>query len=133
METPSPVKSRASDAARRVLGPMLRPIRRLVRFLGWIFPSLGRLLVPTPASERRLLLVYDTYSQPFNIGDVLLMQEGALVLREKHGIDLVDFAIVYDPKRRGHLAGDGSKRGATHQPGHRLSNFGIAEKAETDR
>jgi hypothetical protein len=70
----------------------------MIRFLTWIFPSLAWLLVPTPASERRLLLVYDTYSQPFNIGDVLLMQEGALVLREKHGIDLVDFAIVYNPK-----------------------------------
>jgi hypothetical protein len=98
METRSPVKPGARDAARKILGPVLRPLRRAMRFLGWVFPSLARLLRTSPAGERRLLLVYDTYSQPFNIGDVLLMQEGALVLRERHGIDLVDLAIVYDPR-----------------------------------
>jgi hypothetical protein len=46
-----------------------------------------------------LLIIYDTYSQPFNIGDILILQEGALVLREKHKIDVVDFAMVYDPER----------------------------------
>jgi len=101
----SPVKSRTNDVissgrkvARRILGPVYRRIRRVVRFLAWIFPSLGKLLLPAPPNGKRLLLIYDTYSQPFNIGDILLMQEGSLVLRERHGIDLVDFAIVYDPK-----------------------------------
>src|SRR5580765_2918859 len=68
----------------KVLGPLYRPIRRVVRFLTWIFPSLGRLLLTVPSSDRRLLLIYDTSSQPFNIGDILILQEGSLVLREKY-------------------------------------------------
>ena len=82
----------------KVLGPLYRPIRRVVRFLTWIFPSLGRLLLTVPSSDRRLLLIYDTSSQPFNIGDILILQEGSLVLREKYRIDMVDFALVFDPK-----------------------------------
>src|SRR5438552_3803725 len=85
-------------AARRILGPFYRPIRRVVRFIMWIFPSLSRLLLPRPSGERRLLLIYDTSSQPFNIGDILIMQEGSLVLREKHHLDVVDFALVYNPE-----------------------------------
>jgi hypothetical protein len=83
--------SLAQRIARRAL--------RLGGFAKWAMPSIGRLLAPHAASERRLLMIYDTSSQPFNIGDILIMQEGSLVLREKHGIDLVDFALVYDPKR----------------------------------
>src|SRR5882762_3010025 len=82
---------------RELLGPVYRPLRRVGRFLTWVIPSLGGLL-STPPSGRRVLLIYDTCSQPFNIGDILIMQEGSLVLRARHGIDLVDFAIVYDPK-----------------------------------
>jgi hypothetical protein len=85
--------------ARKTLGPVYRPTRRAARFLGWVLPALGRLLLPSPSRDRRLLLIYDTYSQPFNIGDILLMQAGSLVLREKHKLDIVDFALVYDPKR----------------------------------
>lgn len=101
----SAAKSRASRllssgrrVARRILGPVYRPARRVARFLVWIFPSLSRLILPTASSERRLLVIYDTTSQPFNIGDILLLQEGSLVLREKLHLDLVDFALVYDPK-----------------------------------
>jgi hypothetical protein len=102
---PSGVKSRLANLVssgrgllRRALGPIYRPARRIGRFLGWVIPSLGGLLLPTPAGERRVLLIYDTYSQPFNIGDIVILQEGSLVLRERHNADLVDFAIVYDPK-----------------------------------
>src|SRR6266851_4190731 len=65
--------------ARRILGPLYRPIRRVVRFITWIFPSLGKLLLPAQSNERRLLVVYDTSCQPFNIGDILIVQEGSLV------------------------------------------------------
>src|SRR5712691_2030511 len=89
--------SLSRGAARRILRPLYVPMRRAARFLIWVFPSLGMLL-PAPTNERRLLLVYDTFSQPFNIGDILILQEGSLVLREKHHLDMVDFAIVYDTK-----------------------------------
>jgi hypothetical protein len=90
--------SLARRIARRALGPLYPRLERLGSFTRWTIPSLGRLLSPR-APERRLLMIYDTSSQPFNIGDILIMQEGSLLLREKHGIDQVDFALVYDPRR----------------------------------
>ena len=88
-----------AQAGKRTLGRLYRRWRRLAGFARWALPSVGRLLGPASPGERRLLMVYDTASQPFNIGDILIMQEGSLILREKHGIDVVDFALVYDPKR----------------------------------
>lgn len=85
-------------AAHRILGPLYRPARRVAWFLVWIFPSLRRLLLPIASNEKRVLVIYDTSSQPFNAGDILILQEGALVLRERHQVDMVDFALVYDPR-----------------------------------
>jgi hypothetical protein len=63
-----------------------------------MFPTLGKLLLPTHSNDRRLLAIYDLSCQPFSIGDILVIQEASLVLRERHHLDTVDFAIVYDPK-----------------------------------
>jgi hypothetical protein len=46
-----------------------------------------------------LLVIYNLSSQPFSIGDILVIQEASLVLREKYQLDLVDFVLVYDPKQ----------------------------------
>lgn len=81
-----------------LLGPLDRPLVRLFGFLKWSFPLLGRVLASSGYRERRLLVVYDTSSQPFSIGDILTSQEGSLVLRERYGVETVDFALVYDPK-----------------------------------
>lgn len=84
--------------ARLILGPIYRPARRMARFLTWIFPALGKLLLPAQSSEQRLLVIYDTSYQPFSVGDVLVIQEASLVLRETYHVDIVDFALVCDPK-----------------------------------
>ena len=89
----------ARRVARRVFGPLYRPVRRGARFLAWIFPALRSLLLPSPANERRLLAIYDLSCQPFSVGDILVFQEASLVLRERQNVDMVDFAMVYDPKR----------------------------------
>lgn len=85
--------------ARLILGPIYRPAKRVARFFMWIFPVLSKLALPTPENERRLLAVYDTSCQPFSVGDMLLMQEASLLLCEKQHVNIVDFALVYDPKR----------------------------------
>lgn len=84
--------------ARTILRPIYRPARRILRFVMWAFPSLGKLLASGSASERRILAVYDTSSQPFSVGDLLIFQEASLVLCEKHQVEAVDFVIVYDPE-----------------------------------
>lgn len=48
------------------------------------------------APQRRLLVIYDFASQPFSIGDILIFQEASLILRERHNLDLIDFALVYN-------------------------------------
>lgn len=49
------------------------------------------------SGNRRLLVIYDFASQPFSIGDILLIQEASLVLRQVAELDRVDLAFVYDP------------------------------------
>lgn len=49
--------------------------------------------------KQRLLIIYDLTCQPFSVGDVLVVQEAALVLREKYDVQYVDFAIVYDSEK----------------------------------
>ena len=88
----------ASSVPARFLRPILRPVKRSVGFLLWLLPSFYNLLLKNHGDARRLLVIYDFSSQPFSIGDILIIQEAALVLRDNEGIDLVDFALVYDPQ-----------------------------------
>ena len=85
-------------AVHRLLGPLDKPLARLLGFLRWAFPLLRETVPNTSPDGHRLLVIYDTSSQPFSIGDILAVQEGSLVLRERYHVDLVDFAMVYDPK-----------------------------------
>ena len=46
---------------------------------------------------RRVLMIYDFASQPLSVGDLLIFQEASLIVRETQGLDVIDFALVYDP------------------------------------
>lgn len=85
--------------AGRLLQPLQRPIRRALGILRWISPTLNGLFSSTGLDDRRLLMIYDLSSQPFSIGDILVIQEASLVLREKYHLGSVDFALVYNPQR----------------------------------
>ena len=82
--------------AKDVLRPIYRPIKRVARFVIWAFPALVNLLSLRTAKGRRILAVYDTSSQPFSIGDLLIFQEASLVLCQLHQVDVVDMVVVYD-------------------------------------
>lgn len=88
---------RGRDKVRSFLRPVYQPVRRLLRFTAWAFSAQGNLLLDGASRDRRILAIYDTSSQPFSVGDLLLFQEASLVLAQKHQVDIVDFAIVYDP------------------------------------
>ena len=94
---PHSTPARLHTLLRRYLHPIYRPIRRFVRFVLWAFPSVYNFLPFRRNQGRRILAVYDTSSQPFSVGDLLIFQEASLVLCEKFSVDIVDFAIVYDP------------------------------------
>lgn len=71
---------------------VVRPVRQLARLLRWI----SRQSRVMQGNTRRLLVVYDLSNQPISIGDVLLVQAGALVLQEQYGFSQIDFAFAYD-------------------------------------
>lgn len=75
-----------------------RGLQRVFGVFRWT-ASATRATVSAGARERRLLIVYDFSSQPFSVGDILVLQQASLVLRELHGLDVVDFAMVYDPRK----------------------------------
>ena len=82
-------------SAKTMLRPFYRPVKRLARFMVWAMPTLSHLLGPAREADR-VLIVYDTSSQPFSIGDLLIFQEASILLCEKFGIRTVDFALIYD-------------------------------------
>ena len=83
---------------RDVFRPVYRPARRTVRFARWAVPAFANLLAGPAATDKRVLVTYDTSTQPFSVGDFLILQEGSLALCKKHGLTEVDVAIIYDPQ-----------------------------------
>ncbi len=82
--------------------PLIREVGRRVKtgaaLLGWNLRAFSDLATAKGLSgKQRLLMIYDFSSQPFSIGDILVIQEASLVLRQVHGLDRVDFAFVYSP------------------------------------
>ena len=79
---------------------VLRKYRRRVRgVLRWTSKT-GRIIAGREGSgKRRLLVVYDLSTQPFSVGDLLIYQEASLVLKERTGFQVIDFAVVYDPRQ----------------------------------
>lgn len=81
---------------------MLNRLTRIrLRALGIVrwTATAASILAERKGSSRRLLVIYDLVSQPFSVGDILILQEASLVLRERFGLDLIDFAVVFDPRQ----------------------------------
>ena len=82
-----------------MLNGLRRIRRRALGILRWASVAAGILAERKDSSGRRLLIVYDLSAQPFSVGDVLIFQEASLVLRERFGLALIDFAVVFDPRQ----------------------------------
>jgi hypothetical protein len=100
-------------AFHKLFGPLYRRLKRLARFMVWVIPAADRLLSPVSSGDRRLLMIYDLSAQPFSIGDILVIQEASLVLREKWQVDKVDFALLYNPQSP--TSGDPAFSGITEE------------------
>ena len=83
---------------KRKIGAIVKPIRNLLGFLTWLFPSLARSALKFENGSDRILLIYDTTHQPFSIGDFLVIQEVSLALTREFSAKYADIAIVYDTK-----------------------------------
>ena len=85
--------------ARAIPLSVRRPMRRMQWFMAWVMPRLRGVVWGREVRPQRVLVVYDTSTQPFSVGDILVCQEASLVLCERHRVDVVDFAILYDPEK----------------------------------
>lgn len=69
---------------------------RFIGLFSWMYPAIRMLLRAASAKERRLLIIHDFSAQPFSLGEMLVSQEGSLVLRERYDAVRVDIAILYN-------------------------------------
>jgi hypothetical protein len=69
-------------------------------FLGlwrWVNQSVHEMARLRSDPPRRLLVIYDLTTQPFSMGDILVIQEASLVVREQYQLGQIDFVLLYDP------------------------------------
>ena len=82
---------------------LLYAIRSAIRYFlavfRWYIPILFQIIVPARLKPKRVLIIYDTKSQPFSIGDFLLFMEVSLVLCQKYHLEIVDVALLYSPRK----------------------------------
>ena len=82
----------------RLVHALWRRVKAVVALVRWNLRAVCGLVTTAEfAGKRRLLVIYDFASQPFSIGDILVIQEASLVLRQAADLDRVDLAFVYDP------------------------------------
>lgn len=63
--------------------------------IAWIFLSFWR-AVTGPRPSKRLLIVYDLRARAFSLDDMLWLQAGAAVVRERWCLDRVDYAAIHE-------------------------------------
>jgi hypothetical protein len=78
--------------------PIFKFVRNLLRFSSWIFTTSDLNAIKLEKGNNRILLIYDTTSQPFSIGDFLVIQETSLALTHQFSAEFADIAIVYDAR-----------------------------------
>lgn len=78
------------------LGMLGRGLKRNVNFHKWYFSAFFN-LIPS-ARRERMLVIYDTSSQPFSVGDFLVFQIASLALHYEHKLKKIDIAFIYNPK-----------------------------------
>lgn len=95
-------KLRAKSKAGRLLFKsgltLWRFLGRIAGMLAWPWVGVGAVWRASVKSENRVLVVWDTFAMPYSIGDMLVFQAGAMVLRETYGTSKVDVCIVSDQR-----------------------------------
>jgi hypothetical protein len=86
------------EPIKKIFRPTYRSVKCSLNFMMWAISGLFNQLFFHIKNKKRILIIYDTSSQPFSIGDVLLFQEASLVLRKEINADFIDFAIICDHK-----------------------------------
>ena len=88
---------------KRILAHMHHAYSKLKKTIGIIawLTAIPRIPDKSNNEDRRMLMIYDLSSQPFNIGDFLILQEVSFAQCKRFNLSSVDVAIVYEPKHPG--------------------------------
>jgi hypothetical protein len=97
MSAEAPTKLIGRLKRNRHVRALWRRVKTVAALLSWNLRAFSGLVTAGESGKRRLMMIYDFASQPFSIGDILVIQEASLVLRQVAGLDRVDLAFVYDP------------------------------------
>ena len=82
----------------RIVSVIKFKIKRVFGLLKWNFGIIHNIFVIKRNIDQRLLIIYDLSSQPYSIGDILVIQEASLIIRECYLLNEIDFAFVYNPQ-----------------------------------
>jgi hypothetical protein len=75
----------------------IRKVKFFFKHIAALFLLLMVKVFPNRYEDKRLLVIYDTHTQPFSVGDAILFMAASVVLSKITGIKDVDFALIYDP------------------------------------
>lgn len=81
---------------------IIRFIIQLIKIIFLLIPNFVgqyRRKISYEIDKKRLLMVYDLTSQPFSIGDILVMQEAAIVKLKELELKKCDFAVLFNPSK----------------------------------
>jgi hypothetical protein len=100
------VRKRGLSWALKRLGQLLRlqvlrslnSIRHTRKLLGWLLPSLYVSPRRRAKAGKRVLAIWDFRSQPYSIGDLILLQEISLALCHQHQVSSADICFLAEPQ-----------------------------------
>lgn len=81
---------------KKIMGSRYRSVGHKVRVIIWIFPTLARVLFFPKRDKAKFLLIYDLETQPFSVGDFLLFQEVATIIKGLQKYSGINLVIVFN-------------------------------------
>ena len=81
---------------KKIMGSRYRSVSHMMRVIIWLFPALATLLVSSARVKSKFLLIYDLETQPFSVGDFLLFQEVATIIKRSQKYSSINLAIVFN-------------------------------------
>ena len=86
----------AIKIVKNTLRPVGKPVKTAYKFISWCMSGVYHTSSANRKEpKRRVLAIYDTTSQPFAVGDLLICLEASLILCAQYNVSRVDLAFVY--------------------------------------
>lgn len=87
-------KIRVKLRIRTRIKAFVKTLQLSINLLSWLYCKPCFTSNARHSSQKRILTIWDFRSQPYSIGDLLILQEVALILCHQHNVNLVDVCIL---------------------------------------